>query len=472
MRRSRRVTLVALVAVAAVVLASCEVGMGSAGNRLGQDPERIDAVVPLDGTGYWLNIDGPATGKTQGDRFTSNWAPLGCNPTCTYGPNPEYDPSGAWYRVHVNTVRPGEPLTVDAFDPAFVETGDFCSTPWTSTLFYTEVQRAQIVAAYGADPLAADRYAFGPGPFCTGDAGGESAGPAPITTYVVRQPDSTPLDDTDNPVVCASSFSPRTGSLFSLLVAGGAPATTPVGALDQLPLGAVFRQHVPICTVPAGSVVAGTYLVQVRTNASQPGVLPRTVVADPSIDAQARATVLQNDTSGPTEGHNRFALRAGWGDDPGATGSGEDVWTSAANRLTAYIVRPPGSPAVEVPVYRAPSYLHGRVVHLEAYDLADGPASAGTISIALPAERTGGEPTCTWSLDGGPLPASLATAGCTLSGTFDAGTFNNAVLGIDIAFTADYGCADSVISGCSVAAEIDIPGTVRNDTSTWTAAVV
>ena len=109
-------------------------------------------------------------------------------------------------------------------------------------------------------------------------------------------------------------------------------------------------------------------------------------------------------------------------------------------------------------------------MHVEAYDLADG--TSGTIAIAPPADRTGSEPTCTWSLDGGTLPPAVSIAGCSLQGAFPRLHFNNAVLSVDVALPPDYACGDSVISGCFLSAVVDTAGAVRNDTSTWSARVL
>jgi len=442
-----------------LLIAGCEMGSGGTTNRLGLDPEaaQTGGAGPdgsADGPGVWLNIDGPTTPKSQGDRYTSEAAS-----------NVEYDRSGAWYRVRVTTAVSAEPLVISAFDPAYVYVGDRCG--------YGGVSAAQVPAvalAYPDDPLAAARYAPGVTGYCTGDGSSARFPEAMTTTYIVRAPDETPLDREDNPVICAISFSPRSGPFFSQLVTpDGRAATTPVGALDQLPLSAVFRQHVDICTVPPGSVAAGEYLVQVRSNAAQPALLPPTVVADPGIDALARSTVALTDSAVVGSAHNRFSLRAGLGADPSAPGWGDGVWTSAEDRLAVYSNLAPLNQATVVPVYRVPSFGAGQTLHLELWDAGDG--ADVTLTIEAPPDSNLLAPTCSWARNGGPIPATAAVDGCTITGV-EPGNFNAAVLSVDIALPEDYRCADADISGCFFRASTTFTYGTPNDTTTWTSNLV
>jgi len=447
MARSRRVALCALLSVALLALAGCEVGMGSTRNQLGADPEKVDSAVP----GFWLNIDGPGTDASQGDRFNASRLQIGCTPTCVLGPNPDYDPTGAMHRVRVSEPVSDQALTIQVYDPAFVG---------SCRLWLTEAQQTMVAAAYPGDLLARERY--NDLRYCPRD---QYEGMA--TTYLVREPDGTPLDDTDNPVVCAITFSPRSASLSQLVAADGTAATTPVGALDRMPLGEVFHQHVSICTVPGPDVVAGTYVVQVRTNAASPASMPRTVIADPSIDALARTTVLQTDSTIMSAGHNRYSVRAGWGSDPGADDAGQGIWTSAGGRMTITVDRP--GQVTTVPLYRVPGYLGDDVVHVEAWDVSEG--MTGSMAIVAPTDGTGSAPSCTWLLDGGPLPAAVSVDGCTITGVFSF-AFNASVLTVDIAVPADYGCANSAIEGCWFSVEVNSASSWQLDTSTWSARVL
>ncbi len=62
------------------------------------------------------------------------------------------------------------------------------------------------------DPFTGQRYQGGRTPWCMGDqnlsAQGANNGSSIVTTYIVRAPDDTPSDLSDNPAVCAISFDP------------------------------------------------------------------------------------------------------------------------------------------------------------------------------------------------------------------------------------------------------------------------
>jgi len=463
MAEPRRRVAFALTVALVLVAAGCETGTGSTTSRLGTDPEQ-QAPVALSaatvgapsGAPYWLNIDGPTSEKSQGDRFTSQVAT-----------NPEYDPSGAWFRIRVSDVVPGQPLVIGAFDPAFVSVGDLCGGADRGYPLFSAAQEAALASAYGGDPLASARYASGPTPYCTGDAYG-----AMTTTYLVRAPDATPGDVEDNPVVCAISFSPRTGSLYPQLVrADGAAATTPIGALDRLPLSAVFRQHVDLCTVPAGSVVAGTYLVQVRTNAAQPGLVPPTVVADPGIDPLARQSVTRTDPAVTSNGHNRLALRAGWGADPAAPGWADGVWTSTSGRLALYANSATLNQPYVVPLFRVPTFGAGQTLRVELWDVGDG--ADATLSITPPEDSTLSEPSCSWARDTTPLVSnySIVVDGCTVRG-LSSSWFNGRLLVAEIPIPDDYACDDGTISGCFFTASLTFTRGTPIDTTTWSSSLV
>jgi len=100
--------------------------------------------------------------------------------------------------VHGNDAE----LEIQVFGPAFVSVGNECQVAMPDPVELTELSDWY-------DDV--DRYAVGPGEWCTGDM---RAGPAGdmTTTFIVREPDATPEDHTDNPIadVCSPrSFPPH-----------------------------------------------------------------------------------------------------------------------------------------------------------------------------------------------------------------------------------------------------------------------
>ncbi len=234
------------------------VDMGSPTIVLGNDPD----------TGwspdYWLSIAGRGVDKALGDRFATRNCTFG-TAGCAGPNNTEWDPSGYHYSVRVTDAT--QPLRIQVFDPAWVWTGSACNIPD----FPTPAEIAALVASSGTHPHipagyyddAATRYAAGPGDYCMGDDLPGLTGPA--TTFTVRLPDTSPWDDTDNPIVPVSSCSPvtfpaytpesiylpPTESIFDLLTEGG-DTEWQVRDDGTFTFAEVFRRWVTICEIPPG----------------------------------------------------------------------------------------------------------------------------------------------------------------------------------------------------------------------------
>ena len=85
--------------------------------------------------------------------------------------------------------------------------------------------------------------------------------------------------------------------------------------------------------MPAGQLVTGEYIVQVRTNADL-----TTVPANPTVVANSSLSIgsLANAASPGTGGHNRYAMRAGFGT-AGTAGFSTNVRLFASGRLPIYV---------------------------------------------------------------------------------------------------------------------------------------
>ena len=104
------------------------VPMGSPENRLGNDPE----------IGYnpqlWSMVGGPQSYKHWGDRYQAKRCALNSTyfeSLCTSSRNPQnddYATDGYLYALEVKQKVAGQPLRIQIYDPAFVDTGSTCST--------------------------------------------------------------------------------------------------------------------------------------------------------------------------------------------------------------------------------------------------------------------------------------------------------------------------------------------------------
>lgn len=433
------------------------VAMGSPDATLGNDPD--SGYLPQ----FWINITGSGAYKANGDRFNSktcgpsgNTSDYACS-TATTPNNAEYSTDGIFFGIEA----PGSgPMRVQLFDPLYAGVGNLCSS-----FLPTSSQVNALIALPGTTNLptnyyadAATRYVAGAGPYCTGDQDlGPTNLPRPVTTAILRLPDQTPWDDTDNPVVCSARY--RAYNLGS----GGSSSPTiynllsPVdGVLDSEAVvnpndGAVtfaeaFRRWVTLCDL--AQPVAGTYILQLRTNASSTDA----TAYDPNNDAQ---------------GTNRLALRAGIAN--GAYGiNGTNFNVYARGRLIIYANA--GSTA-----FRAARIMPGgtgRVLEFTMFDMGDA-SSTGTLRFRPPSDSNYSNFTgCTFSRNDG-ATLSFDPLTCRLSNVSSSTGFNGRLVTVQIPIPDNYTCDQNQFAGCWVTVEPQYGnGTTVNDTTTWTAAML
>jgi len=272
------------------------VAMGSPSNQYGNDPESTGNPGSTKYPNFWGNVAGPDSDKVSGDAYTADVCSSSNTDHCSGGSNSDYDPNGYYYtvRVRANTGA----LTIQAFDPAFVNVGDHCPNSWTPDTGDNHNPHASASNLQGASQLnpslikgypsggvsSATRYkpvadpnnSTDPGArYCTGDQifnNGDDG--APDTTYSVLGPATVAGDPNTAPPVsgCSTTFPGYMGDIAARLQSN----TNYVGGLK---FAQVFRQWVSLCTI--ASPQQGDYFVRVSTSTGA--------------------------------GHNRFALRAGMG---------------------------------------------------------------------------------------------------------------------------------------------------------------
>ena len=108
-----------MLALAAVlVLAGCQIELGSAGNTFGRDPTASHPQPEM-----WASINGPFTRHRDGDPYATMCAgDTTSAATCDPGgvpQNPSYDPNGYVWAVDVPGADVGVPMTVAVYDPSF-----------------------------------------------------------------------------------------------------------------------------------------------------------------------------------------------------------------------------------------------------------------------------------------------------------------------------------------------------------------
>jgi hypothetical protein len=527
------------------------VPMGSPSAILGNDPEAGWA------KDFRLNTAGFNQNKSNGDKRTAGNC-SGSSAGCTSG-NTDFNEDGYFFGVKVDqdhTVT--EPLSIEVFDPALVQQGDKCNNNdpnrnESRTLFnqYTGDRRTGDPAG-GFNTLwrygQANTWNSGSGhraefPFnnaqyqfldnraemaCTGDhriSGANNADALVSTTYIVRAPDETPFDPTDNDPVCTITFDPYTpgGSVFQLLDTGGTYdgiANVDPRGRENVAFYKHYRRWFPICEVPSSQVQSAQatmkalgedaeWVVQVRTNAD----LTTTPVVTTANSAASFGTVLNAEPS-PTNdrGHTRYGMRAAWGAAPTVNSPTDnpvrDTGTALGDTDADFIASPvfaglSVSASGNLPIYvnkddaEATFYLArlleanaGRTLRLTFWDMADVGNSAANVDILFPStvdssDVPGGCDTYRFTDAAGMHSPPGVTTGvnnevidgvdttyCYINNITQA-NYNGRDVVVDIPIPADYTCDESDQLACWFKVRITFTSAnaSANDTTTWSASM-
>lgn len=427
------------------------VNMGSPNNQFGNNPEictgsTISTCPATDKyPRFWASISGPNTDKVQGDAVSSKPCTTSSD-NCASSLNTEYDAKGYFYGVEVITGATG-PLTIQAFDPAFVEVGTQCgnNTNGSNLGGAAGMSVGSIVNYPSSSITPAVRYnANNTSQYCTGDQTYNGGGSTPVwTTYLVRSPDSSPWDPTDNPVICSANFPGYTGDIRTALqqntfYPSGAPAY----------FAQHFRQWYNLCTVSSPTV--GTYFVQVTTSVKADG------------------------TNAPNgHGQNRFALRGRL--------SGADstlVHTYGEGRMSIYANF--DNSTATLPLARIMPGASGRVIELSLFDAGDL-SGTGTLEVVPAPDATdNGTPItsfsgCTYTAPPGNSTGppwgtfTNTSSGCRLTNV-NSSNYQGDWVSVRIPIPSGYSCNTTSTTGCWATVKYVFPANVT-DTTTWTARI-
>jgi Flp pilus assembly protein TadG len=390
------------------------VPMGSPCNEFGDDPYPSGhKSTNCDYSGqFWANVGSPKATKGKGDAYQNDMAT-----------NTDFDPNGYFYAITVrNTVTN---LTIEAFDPAFVDVGDYCGAtgkPDPGNLIVAKALTYPLKAVV-SDP--ATRYANGATPYCTGDIRFGGTGQV-STQFTVRSPGLRPWDPLSFPAIggtCTQTFAGYSGDLNKALDKTNAVYTS------RPDVAANFRQWKTLCTIP--SAAPGTYLVQVKTNG------------------------VGNDLA---DGHNRFSLRA-----YGGSSTDNDAMSLAGYyKMAMYGNTPNGTSTFYLA--KVPSSAKGQLFNVRLWDIGDGAVTGSTVKVLPPAEIGGTFSGCTGA---GVKIGALTNCQISVSSSYDSKWQT-----ISVPIPATYACTDLSTTGCWVRLEFYYgSGSVPADTTSWTASI-
>jgi hypothetical protein len=440
--------------------------MGSPCNTFGNEPTPGKAetvspgsqiVLPTGGAPcsptpkFWAAIAGPETPKGNGDALMTRKCDSG-NSGCTGTTNDEFDPLGYFYLVRVAAAAVNKSVTIQIYDPAFVETGDKCEVATKPTNNPVGTTLRDDMNNYTGDGNT--RYAKSAGAFCTGDVLSNDSAEAPVTSFVLRGPTDTYRPVNGAPITgCVKQYAgyKEDDNTTSDLRKTRDDNSSNGAYVDEV--AKVFHQWVTFCTFTPTSV--GDYYLQVRTNVLLGGA------ADGAGGYSGNASVytqMDDNTNVKGNGNNRFALRV---TGPNRAGVSIAAWEEMG------IYANTSGATTQFNLVRVIPAAASKTLLIKFFDVGDAD-QAGTIKVLPPVDSN--------------LPTPLV--GCTGSGVYTGAmtdcqlngvggtSWNGKSQSIRVPIPPTYTCTTTVgaTGGCWFRLEVSFPSGV-SDTTTWAARV-
>ncbi len=392
------------------------VQMGNPSNTFGNQPDCVDACTSGDPSPeFWANLQGPGTGKSKGNAFTSNTCDSASD-GCAGGTNSDYQPEGLLYTVR-NT-NAGGTLRIDLFDAIYAHVGDTCNDPSLVNLHNFFAGFPAFAARYQPGGWSAANQ------YCTGDE--STAYPlaqdSPTRSiFRVYAPDDTPWTIADNTLVPGCS----------LAVDGSNDVYGDFNRIQQW-----FRQWSTLCTIFGAQ--SGDYVLQVQAPAGT--------------------------------GNNNFSVRVSNGGDL----TSRAVSVFGQGRMGIY-ANSAGAANTNFYLARILPGAAGRNLNLEFFDTGDALADAvGTLQVLPPVDATdGGSILNTFSqCQFTPPPGTSFTStssSCAVSGV-SAATYQGQWVRWRIPIPQGYSCDLNDPFGCWVRINFRFNGGVQDVTS-WRASL-
>jgi Flp pilus assembly protein TadG len=403
---------------------------------------------------FWGAIAGPDTPKGNGDEIMTRTCNTG-NSGCSGTTNDEFDPQGYFYVVRVGAAAVGTPVTLQIYDPAWVENGDSCEKAPTGTM---KNNMNPYTTTDGLTRYLLTPSGGAPNSFCTGDVNNGTANVSGVTTsYGMRLPTDTYNPKLATPMTgCERQYQPyyfaasgtNTGTFSGV---SNATLDSTNGKYNDN-LAKVYHQWVKLCTFTP--TVSGDYYLQIRTNVKIGGT------ADGEGGYQNNPNVFTqtgDDTSVTGSGNNRFSLRITGAQRSAVSIAGYEAMGIYANytgaNTTFNLVRV--NPAAAT-----------KTLNIGFYDVGDASA-AGTVQVLPPLDSNMGGSLS--SCSGAGVVTGTVT-NCKLTNVSSGSGWNGQFENLKIPIPASYTCNYTQAGGCWFRLVVNFPGTV-NDTTTWTASI-
>ncbi len=416
---------------------------------------------------FWATVEGPETGKVQGDRYQTKQCEDSGVDGCTSGNNDEYDPFGYVFVVKVADASVG-PIDLQVYDPMFVAGGQKCeSLPQASDFPNDTVNTNPYVKnndarnRYSRD--GATQRSYCPGDSFAGDGSGANPNHAMATSFVLRE-----QTDTQNPKVAPiqkdTGGTPCIKQYGSLISAPSANVLKSSSGSYNDEIAKTFHNWSTLCTFTPTRT--GDYFLQVRTNVSLGGSGSGYIRSGNS----AAAALTGNTTSG--EGSNSFAVR-------GVTSSGNEqkVAVSGYSHMPIFVNSEAAS--VNFNLIRVLPGAAGQKISFSYFDAGDAD-NGGAVQVLRPPDATGTITTtpfpggCT-AVGGSAGSTATTLTNCTApfaQNSSGVSKNNGKTETITIPIPTDYTCDFASPGGCWYRVNVGFGSGGVHDVTTWDATVI
>jgi hypothetical protein len=397
---------------------------------------------------FWGLIHGPNVSKVDGDQIMTRF----CSSTddgCGAGSprvNSEFRPQGYYYIVRIGAAAVGSSVTVQIYDPAYVNTGQRCEskpgTPGTNNL--NPYATADAIARYQTSSTA--------NAFCNGDSAlsnssGASGEIPTVTSFAMRSPIDTYVPANAPPMTGCIKQYPGYGAS-----AVNVNALTLGNASYNANLAAVLHQWVTLCTFTPTQV--GDYYIQIRTN-----VALNTSSPDGKGGYNGNMAVVNqtgDNTAVTGTGSNSFSIRA-------ISSASGAVSVAGWERMAMFVNANTASATFNL--VRVVPAAASKTLDFEFYDAGDA-ASSGTIRVLPPAESS---ITLTGCVGSGKVTGALSN--CQVTGVSSAAGWNGKSQHIKVPIPNTYTCNSTIAGGCWFRVQVSFGTGTVNDVTTWSARI-
>lgn len=404
---------------------------------------------------FWGAVAGPDTPKSNGDQYMTR----GCGPGtdgCSGSKNDDFNPEGYFYIVRVVAAAVNQPVTLQIYDPAWVETGDYCEKGAAND--------SGIPLRDNMNPYTTtdgqSRYAKSTNSFCTGDVRNGGSNPI-VTSFGLREPTDTYQPNQGTPITSCerqypgylqdTSKTPQTISSATLAKtkADGSGNGAYTDSVAQ-----VFHQWVDFCTFTPTAV--GDYYLQVRTNVALAGTTDGLggYQNNPKVFTQT-----DDDTSVGGNGNNRFSLRV-----KGTAAVRGGVSVAGWQNMSIYANYNGAAPVFNL--VRVIPAAQTKTLSIRFFDVGDA-GSPGTITVLPPSDsNVTAFSGCTGAgVVNGPLGTNCAITNVSSS------NYNGKLQTISVPIPNNYTCKSTQTGGCWVRLQMQFGDTSVADTTTWNASI-